>query len=136
MTPLTSVLVIVAVLWVLLALAVGLLCFILFLTEGAMLDWSVLFLTDERGMSSAAGGLGYALFCISMTLGRLCGYKLINEFGRFRMLLGGSLCASAGLLLAIAIDLPAGDAAKLSAAGLWRRQPGAADVQRRVRPAG
>ncbi|MBT9431544.1 MFS transporter [Candidatus Sodalis endolongispinus] len=131
LSPLASVLVIVAVLFALLALAagqlltltgedpsaplfvrphgrvlaVGLLCFILFLTEGAMLDWSALFLTHEWGMSSASGGLGYALFCISMTLGRLCGDRLINYIGRFRMLLGGSLCAGAGLLLAI--DVPA-----------------------------
>lgn len=133
LSPLASVLVIVAVLLALLALAagqlltqtgedpsaplfvrprgrvlaIGLLCFILFLTEGAMLDWSALFLTHERGMSSASRGLGYALFCISMTLGRLCGDRLINHIGRFRMLLGGSLCAAAGLLLAIAIDVPA-----------------------------
>lgn len=88
-------------------LAIGLLCFVLFLTEGAMLDWSALFLTHERGMDSASGGLGYALFCISMTLGRLCGDRLINRIGRFRMLTGGSLCAAMGLLLAIAIDVPA-----------------------------
>nr|WP_166506710.1 MFS transporter [Sodalis glossinidius] len=132
LTPLASVLVIVAVLLVLLALAagqlltvtdedqsaplfvrphgrvlaIGLLGFILFLTEGTMLDWSALFLTHEQGMNSSAGGLGYTLFCISMTLGRLCGDKLINDFGRFRMLLGSSLCAAAGLLLAIAIDVP------------------------------
>lgn len=72
-----------------------------------MLDWSALFLTHERGMDSASGGRGYALFCISMTLGRLCGDRLINRIGRFRMLMGGSLCAAMGLLLAIAIDVPA-----------------------------
>ncbi|MEN3260544.1 MFS transporter [Sodalis endosymbiont of Spalangia cameroni] len=133
LTPLASVLVVVAALVILLTmaaghlvtvagdnpsaplfvrphgrvLAIGLLCFILFLTEGAMLDWSALFLTHERGMDSASGGLGYALFCISMTVGRLCGDRLINRIGRFRMLMGGSLCAAMGLLLAIAIDVPA-----------------------------
>lgn len=133
LTPLASVLVVVAALVILLTmaaghlvtgagdnpsaplfvrphgrvLAIGLLCFVLFLTEGAMLDWSALFLTHERGMDIASGGLGYALFCISMTLGRLCGDRLINRIGRFRMLMGGSLCAAMGLLLAIAIDVPA-----------------------------
>lgn len=132
-TPLLSVLVVVAALFALLAmaagqllaltgedpsaplfvrphgrvLAIGLLCFILFLTESAMLDWSTLFLTHERGMASASGGLGYALFCISMTIGRLGGDRLINRIGRFRMLLGGSMCAAASLLRAIAIDVPA-----------------------------
>lgn len=85
---------------------IGVLCFILFLTEGAMLDWSALFLTMERGLDSAKGGLGYALFSIAMTLGRLNGDRLINAIGRYRTLLAGSLCASAGIGLAIAIDQP------------------------------
>lgn len=85
---------------------IGVLCFILFLTEGAMLDWSALFLTAERGLDSARGGLGYVLFSITMTIGRLNGDRLINAIGRFRTLAGGSLCASVGLWLAIAIDQP------------------------------
>ncbi|TKI04791.1 MFS transporter [Martelella alba] len=83
---------------------IGALCFILFMTEGAMLDWSALFLTSRRGLDSAWGGLGYALFSIAMTLGRLGGDRLINAVGRYRTLLGGSLCASAGLGLAIAVN--------------------------------
>ncbi|WP_413737855.1 MFS transporter [Sodalis sp. RH21] len=85
---------------------IGLLCFILFLTEGAMLDWSALFLTVERGLESSKGGLGYALFSIAMTIGRLNGDRLINAIGRYRTLLAGSLCASAGLALAIFINQP------------------------------
>ncbi|XBS68604.1 MFS transporter [Acerihabitans sp. KWT182] len=85
-------------------LFIGALCFILFLTEGAMLDWSALFLTLERGLDSARGGLGYALFSIAMTLGRLNGDRLINAIGRRRTLLSGSLCASAGLILAITVN--------------------------------
>ena len=33
-------------------LFIGALCFVLFLTEGAVLDWSAVFLTSARGMSS------------------------------------------------------------------------------------
>ncbi|WP_213989767.1 MFS transporter [Sodalis sp. dw_96] len=87
-------------------LFIGALCFILFLTEGAMLDWSALFLTVERGLDSAMGGLGYALFSIAMTVGRLNGDRLINAIGRYRTLLAGSLCASAGIGLAIAVNQP------------------------------
>jgi predicted MFS family arabinose efflux permease len=85
---------------------IGALCFILFLTEGAILDWSALFLTVERGLDSAKGGLGYALFSIAMTLGRLNGDRLINAIGRFRTLLAGSLCAAAGMALAIIFQPP------------------------------
>jgi predicted MFS family arabinose efflux permease len=87
-------------------LFIGALCFILFLTEGAMLDWSALFLTLERGLDSAMGGLGYALFSIAMTAGRLNGDRLINAIGRYHTLLAGSLCASAGIGLAITVNQP------------------------------
>ncbi|MEA9389185.1 MFS transporter [Acerihabitans sp. TG2] len=87
-------------------LFIGLLCFILFLTEGAMLDWSALFLTMERGLDSSKGGLGYALFSIAMTVGRLNGDRLINAIGRYYTLLAGSLCASVGFALAIGVNQP------------------------------
>jgi predicted MFS family arabinose efflux permease len=83
---------------------IGLLCFIMFLAEGAMLDWSALFLTASRGMDHSQAGLGYALFSITMTLGRLNGDRVVNAMGRYRVLLLGSLCAAIGLALAIAID--------------------------------
>lgn len=82
----------------------GLLCFVMFLTEGAMLDWSALFLTDARGVNPDHAGLGYTLFAVAMTIGRLTGDKTVNYFGRFKVLLVGSLAAAAGLLLAVSVD--------------------------------
>lgn len=83
---------------------IGLLCFIMFLAEGSMLDWSALFLTTLRGMDPSQAGLGYALFSIAMTIGRLNGDRVVNAMGRYQVLLLGSLCAAIGLALAIAID--------------------------------
>ncbi len=83
---------------------IGILCFIMFLAEGSMLDWSALFLTTLRGMDHSQAGLGYALFSITMTLGRLNGDRVVNAMGRYRVLLLGSLCAAMGLALAIAVD--------------------------------
>jgi predicted MFS family arabinose efflux permease len=83
---------------------IGLLCFIMFLAEGSMLDWSALFLTTMRGMDHNQAGLGYALFSIAMTIGRLNGDRVVNAMGRYQVLLLGSLCAAIGLALAIAID--------------------------------
>lgn len=79
----------------------GVMSFILFLAEGALLDWSALFLTLERGVEQSRAGWGYAIFSIAMTLGRLTGDKLVNYFGRFFIFLSGSLCATAGFILAI-----------------------------------
>ncbi|MGF6192690.1 MFS transporter [Serratia sp. 2723] len=83
---------------------IGLLCFIMFLAEGSMLDWSALYLTIMRGMDHNQAGLGYALFSIAMTIGRLNGDRVVNAMGRYQVLLLGSLCAAFGLVLAIAID--------------------------------
>ncbi|CAI0714963.1 MFS transporter [Serratia proteamaculans] len=83
---------------------IGILCFIMFLAEGSMLDWSALFLTTQRGVDHSQAGLGYALFSITMTIGRLNGDWVVNRLGRYKVLLLGSLCAAVGLSLAIVFN--------------------------------
>lgn len=83
---------------------IGFLCFVMFLAEGSMLDWSAVFLTTLRGMSPSQAGIGYAVFAIAMTLGRLNGDRIVNGLGRYKVLLGGSLCAAFGIIIAISID--------------------------------
>jgi predicted MFS family arabinose efflux permease len=81
-------------------LFIGVLCFILFLTEGAVLDWSAVFLADVRGMSTAHAGLGYAAFAATMTIGRLTGDRFVRRVGPKVTVIGGALIAAAGLALA------------------------------------
>ncbi|MFD2144979.1 hypothetical protein [Mucilaginibacter antarcticus] len=38
----------------------GAMCFVAFLSEGAMLDWGALLLHDYKGVDKALSGLGYA----------------------------------------------------------------------------
>jgi MFS family permease len=85
-------------------LFLGVLCFLAFLTEGAMLDWSAVFLI-ERGCAPAYAGLGYAIFAAAMTVGRLTGDAVVGRFGGRRVFLSGSLCAALGLL-ALTHQLP------------------------------
>lgn len=80
---------------------IGCLCFIMFLAEGAMLDWSALFLTAGRGLAENQGGLGYAAFAVAMTVGRFSGDWVVRKLGGRRVLLLGGLAASAGFLLAV-----------------------------------
>lgn len=82
-------------------LFLGVMCFILFLTEGAILDWGALFLTHTRDLPPSQAGLGYVLFSVAMTAGRLTGDRIVNYLGRFTTLFGGTLCASVGLLLVV-----------------------------------
>ena len=84
----------------------GLRCFILFLAEGAVLDWGALLLLQSPEMSTAHAGLGYALFSVAMTIGRLTGDRIIHRFGRFLVMLTGALTAAAGLALAVYLPWP------------------------------
>ena len=84
----------------------GLLCFILFLAEGAVLDWGALLLLQNPAMSPAYAGLGYAVFSVAMTLGRFSGDKIIQHFGRYPVMLTGALTAAAGMTLAVWLPWP------------------------------
>ncbi|EZP30513.1 MFS transporter [Pseudomonas sp. RIT288] len=81
-------------------LFIGGMCFIVFLTEGAALDWSAVFLAQERGIDTAYAGLGYAAFALTMTAGRLLGDRIVRSVGATRIILFGGLLAAAGLFLA------------------------------------
>ncbi|MFJ2359470.1 MULTISPECIES: MFS transporter [Pseudomonas] len=81
-------------------LFIGGMCFIVFLTEGAALDWSAVFLAQERGIDTAYAGLGYAAFALTMTAGRLMGDRIVRRLGATRVILFGGLLAAAGLFLA------------------------------------
>ena len=84
-------------------LFIGALCFVLFLAEGAVLDWSAVFLTSVRGVAASHAGLGYAAFAATMTAGRLAGDRIVDRLGRQRVVLVGGLCAAAGFVVAVAV---------------------------------
>lgn len=81
-------------------LFIGILCFIVFLAEGAVLDWSAVFLTTERAVDSAYAGLGYAAFALTMTVGRLTGDSVVHRLGAKRVIIYGGSIAATGFLLA------------------------------------
>ena len=84
-------------------LFIGALCFIVFLTEGALLDWSAVFLTSVRGMDASQAGLGYAAFALTMTIGRLTGDRVVRRIGPVRIVIFGGLCGAGGIVLATLI---------------------------------
>ncbi|MEG9578060.1 MFS transporter [Serratia ureilytica] len=99
-------------------LFIALLCFFVFLTEGAMLDWSALFLHAERGVAKSQAGIGFTLYAVAVACGRLYGDRLIGAIGRYRTLLLGSLCAAAGVLLTVTVPLVSAAFGGLMLAGL------------------
>ena len=112
-------------------LFIALLCFFVFLTEGAMLDWSALFLHAERGVAKSQAGIGFTLYAVAVACGRLYGDRLIGAVGRYRTLLLGSLCAAAGVLLTVTVPLASAAFGGLMLAGLGHRQHRSHSVQRR-----
>lgn len=86
-------------------LFIGLLCFLTFLSEGAILDWSALFMIGAHEAAPAQAGLGYAMFSIAMTLGRFTGDWIVQRLGGAKILmLGGALSAAGFLLTVLAPD--------------------------------
>ncbi|WP_044874676.1 MFS transporter [Pseudomonas sp. LFM046] len=85
-------------------LLLGCLCFIAFLMEGAMLDWSAVFLSTVREVELSQAGIGYAVFSVTMALGRLNGDRIVNRLGASAVLIGGGLLAIAGMLMAVMLD--------------------------------
>lgn len=79
---------------------IGLLCFIVFLAEGAILDWSAILLTSG-GLATDHGGLGYAAFAVAMTIGRLTGDRIVHRWGGRLVLFFGGLCAALGFFTTV-----------------------------------
>ena len=61
----------------------GICCFVfgITMTEGAMADWSAIFLRDALGAESGAVGLGYSVFAMMVAAGRFGGGALKRRFG-------------------------------------------------------
>ncbi len=49
-------------------IVVGLLCFIMYASEGAVMGWSVIFVSQERGIDMSVAGFFYTAFAIAMTV--------------------------------------------------------------------
>ncbi|MCO7220590.1 MFS transporter, partial [Klenkia sp. PcliD-1-E] len=69
--------------------------------EGALTDWGALHLREDLGATSGLAAAGYAGFALAMACGRLAGGGLVARLGEQRLLVGGTLLAAAGALLAV-----------------------------------
>jgi predicted MFS family arabinose efflux permease len=67
-----------------------------FLAEGAVLDWGALLVLNRRLGTAAEAGLGFGLFSVGMTVGRLTGDWVVARLGRREVLAGGGVLAILG----------------------------------------
>jgi MFS family permease len=84
-------------------LALGAIGFCVLLGEGAMADWSAVYLTREFGAGATLAAAGYAVFSLTMAAGRLGGDALTARFGAERMVRSGGALAAVGLGAGLAI---------------------------------
>lgn len=96
---------------------------ITFLVEGAMLDWSALFLTGAGLVAEVQGGIGYVCFAVAMTLGRLAGDRIAARIGDRVVLAGGGAVVVAGF--AVLLSAPV---AALAMAGFFLIGLGASNI--------
>lgn len=94
---------------------IGALGFLAFMTEGAVADWSGVFLMGT-GATAAGAAAGFAGFSAAMVLGRVFGDQLVRRLGPALVLRGGAGLAAAGFGLAVL--WPAAGAAGFALVGL------------------
>jgi MFS family permease len=85
-------------------LALGLVAFCVVLGEGAMADWSAVYLNSTLRAGAGLAAAGYAAFSIVMAIGRGLGDRLTNRLGPGTMVRLGGLVAASGLTLALVVS--------------------------------
>ena len=85
-----------AMLWVLAVVALSVM-----VTEGAIADWSGLYLRDVVITSPEIVGLGYAGFSVTMTIGRFMGDYFTRRFGSWRVIVTGFMISTIGFILVL-----------------------------------
>ncbi len=75
------------------------------IAEGAMYDWSVLFMKQERASSASLSALGYASFSLAMAVGRFGGDAVRARIAPIPLMIVSGLIAAAGMSLALLVPV-------------------------------
>jgi fucose permease len=87
-------------------LTLGMLAFCGLVAEGAMGDWSAVYLHDVLGSTPALASAGFAATSLAMAAGRFGGDRLVVRFGAETVLRTSAALAAIGLSGALAIGTP------------------------------
>jgi MFS family permease len=82
-------------------LALSAIAFCILLAEGAMADWTAVYLRQVLSAGPGTAAAGYAVFSAAMAVFRFLGDAVTARLGPLRTLRAGSLVAAAGLLAAL-----------------------------------
>lgn len=84
----------------------GIVAVAVLLGEGAMADWTGVFLHKTLGATEAVAAAGFAAFSIAMTAGRLAGDRLVAACGAVTLVRISGLVSAAGLAIALGTSSP------------------------------
>jgi len=80
--------------------------FCIFLSEGAMADWTAVYLRQILHAGPGVAAAGYAVFSAAMAIFRFCGDAITVKLGFAWTIRAGALLAACGLSLALLVDSP------------------------------
>lgn len=86
--------------------------------EGAVADWSALYLRESLRTTAGIAALGYAAFSLTMLVGRFSGDLLVTRFGPAAMVRVGGAVAALGLAAGLAFNTPVAALFGFGAVGL------------------
>ena len=86
-----------------LAVVLGLLCFLVMMAEGYMLDWTAVYLHRSLNADASLAALGFSAFSVAMATGRFAGDWLRQRFGAAALVSLSAALAAGGLIVAVAI---------------------------------
>jgi MFS family permease len=87
-------------------LALSAIGFCIFLSEGAIADWTAVYLKQILGAGEGLAPVGYAVFSAAMSVFRLTGDAITLRLGRARVIRCGGALAAAGLTFALLVHSP------------------------------
>lgn len=74
---------------------------IIFLIEGAVVDWGALLIIDRELTTPKSAGIGYILFSVAMVIARLLGDGIVKAIGEFKVLIFGVIITILGILIIV-----------------------------------
>jgi fucose permease len=86
-------------------LLLGLISFVAMGSEGAIVDWSGLYLKEIALAPEALWGLGFLGFQVTMTLGRFLGDGISEKIGSIKIVTLGAILAIVGYTLVLTTDI-------------------------------
>lgn len=91
--------------------------FCILLSEGAIADWTAVYLRQILQAGPGMAAAGYAVFSAAMAIFRLLGDLITARLGPLRTVRAGSLIAAGGLVWALAVNSPSWSLPGFAAAG-------------------